>query len=221
VAKRKLGNKSFYSDKELREIADELISAVTIPVNVEAEMDHRVLNLIEVEAILRGSDNIFLSDCGCRSIHKNCDSPLDTCIAINVAEDYAEKNPANNPHRINVEEALEVLRKSHEVGLVHMAYVFKGEDKPQLICSCCPCCCHTLGGILRHGITTQVLTSKFISVDDDTRCINCGKCVERCVFGARAMVKGKKKLDKTLCFGCGLCVSTCSKEAIKLVRRLI
>ena len=221
MVKRKLGSKSFYRDKELIEIADELTSAVTIPVNVEVEMDHHVLNLTEVEAILSGSDNIFLSDCGCRSIHNNCDSPLDTCISINLTEDYAEKNPANNPHRINVEEALEVLRKSHEVGLVHMAYVFKGEDKPQLICSCCPCCCHTLGGILRHGITTQVLTSKFISVDDDTRCINCGTCVERCVFGARTMAKGKKKLDKTLCFGCGLCVSTCPKEAIKLVMRSI
>jgi len=217
AARKKTG--SFYSDKELKEIADELTSAVTIPVNIEVELDHRVLDLSEVESVLKSSENIFLSECGCRTIHGNCDSPLDTCISINVAEDYAEKNPANNPRKISVEEAIEALRSSHKAGLVHMAYVFRGEDKPQLICSCCPCCCHTLGGILRQGVTTQVLTSKLIANDIDSKCINCGKCVERCNFDARKMAKGKKKFDQAKCFGCGLCISTCPNNAISLVKR--
>ena len=210
---------NFYSDKELKEIAKGLTSAVSIPVNVEVEVDHRVLDLGEIESIIKSSENIFLSDCGCRTIHGNCNSPLDTCISINVPDDYAEKNPDNNPRKISVEEAIEALRRSHKAGLVHMAYVSRGEDKPQLICSCCPCCCHTLGGILRQGVTTQVLTSKLIATDIDSRCNNCGKCVERCVFEARKMVKGKKKFDQIRCFGCGLCVSTCQNDAIKLVKR--
>ena len=216
---KKVTKRSYYSEKELKDIAGDLTSALAVPVNVEIEAKHRVLDLSEVEKILGGSENIFLQDCGCRKLHHNCDSPLDTCLAISVGSDYAEKWPDNHSRKVNVEEALVALRRSHEAGLVHMAYVFKGEEKPQLICSCCTCCCHTLGGIVGHGITTQVLTSKLIAVDDDSRCIECGKCVERCALGARRFDDGKKRYDKTRCFGCGLCVSTCSEGAIKLVER--
>ena len=216
---KKVTKRSYYSEKELRDIAGDLTSAVAVPVNVEIEAKQRVLDLSEVEKILMGSENIFLQDCGCRKLHHNCDSPLDTCLAVNVGSDYAEKWPDNRSRKVNVEEALDALRRSHEAGLVHMAYVFKGEEKPQLICSCCTCCCHTLGGIVGHGITTQVLTSKLIAVDDESRCIECGKCVERCVLGARSIDDGKKRYDKMRCFGCGLCVSTCPEGAIKLVER--
>ncbi|HIH88881.1 TPA: 4Fe-4S binding protein [Candidatus Bathyarchaeota archaeon] len=187
--------------------------------NAEIEAEHRVLDLSEVEKILRGSENIFLQDCGCRTIHKNCDNPLDTCFSVNVGSDYAEKWPGQHARRVTVEEALAALRRSHEAGLVHMAYVFKGEEKPQLICSCCTCCCHTLGGIVGHGITTQVLTSKLMAEDDDGKCINCGVCVKRCVLGARTMVAGKKAYDASRCLGCSLCTTTCPTGAIKLAER--
>jgi Pyruvate/2-oxoacid:ferredoxin oxidoreductase delta subunit len=178
-----------------------------------------VLDLSEVEKILRDSENIFLQDCGCRTLHHNCDAPLDTCLAVNVTDDYAEKWPDRPTRRVTVEEALAALRRSHDAGLVHMAYVFKGEDKPQLVCSCCTCCCHTLGGIVYHGITTQVLTSKLIAEDDDANCTGCGRCVERCVLGARKMVNGAKRYDPSRCLGCGLCATTCPTNAIKMVER--
>ncbi len=209
----------YYSEKELRDIAADLTSVVTVPVSLEIEAEHRVLDLSEVEKILRGSENIFLQDCGCRKLHHNCDYPLDICLAVNVSPDYAEKWPDNNCRRASVDQALAALRRSHETGLVHMAYVFKGEEEPQLICSCCTCCCHTLGGIVDHGITTQVLTSKLIAEDDDAKCINCGKCVKRCSLAARHMNNGSKKFDASKCLGCGLCVTTCPTYAIKLVDR--
>ena len=209
----------YYTEKELWDIANSLESAVTLPVNVEMEADHRVFDLSEVEKILRDSEYIFLNDCGCRSIHKNCDNPLDTCLAVNVGPDYPEKGEGLNSRRVTVEEALDALLRSHEAGLVHMAYVMMGNKKPFLICSCCTCCCHTLGGLLRHGIHTQVLTSKLIAEDDGSKCIDCGECVKRCVFGARSMVDGEKTYDETRCFGCGLCVYRCPSSAIKLVDR--
>ena len=209
----------YYTEKELRDIANSLESAVTLPVNVEMEADHRVFDLSEVEKILRDSEYTFLNDCGCRSIHKNCDNPLDTCLAVNVGPDYTEKGEGRNSRRVTVEEALDALRRSHEAGLVHMAYVMKGDEKPFLICSCCTCCCHTLGGLLRHGFHTQVLTSKLIAEDDESKCIDCGECVKRCVFGARNMEDGEKKYDEIRCFGCGLCVSRCPSSAIRLVDR--
>lgn len=44
---------SDYTEEELRAQARELESAVTIPANVEIEADHRVLDLGEVEKLLR------------------------------------------------------------------------------------------------------------------------------------------------------------------------
>ena len=209
----------YYSEKELRSIAADLTSAEAIPVNVEIEAEHRVFDFSEVEKILKHSENIFLQDCGCRSQFHNCDAPLDTCLVVNVGADYAEKWPNNHSKRVDVDEALRALRRSHEAGLVHMAYVSKGDEEPQLICSCCTCCCHTLGGIVDHGITTQVLTSKLIAQDDEAKCVGCGKCVERCLLGARKMTGGKMDYDASKCLGCGLCITTCQKGAIKLVDR--
>ncbi|MGQ9680858.1 MAG: hypothetical protein ACUVV4_08905 [Candidatus Bathyarchaeia archaeon] len=209
----------YYTEKEPVEIAESFKLAVTLPVDVEIKADHRVLDLNGVEKILRDSKLIFLNDCGCRTLHRNCGNPLDTCIAVNVKPDYAEKNKEYNPRRVTVEEALASLRKSHEAGLVHMAYIMKSDDKPLLTCSCYTCCCHTVGG-LRHGIHTKVLSSKLIADDDDSKCINCGECVKRCVLGARKMQDGVKKYEQIKCFGFGLCVSTYPSNVIMLVKRL-
>jgi Pyruvate/2-oxoacid:ferredoxin oxidoreductase delta subunit len=209
-----------YTEEELKEQAASIEKAVTLPVNVEVEAEHRVLDLSEVEKLLRGAKNIVLQDCGCRADKRNCNSPLDTCVSLDVKDDYVERYSQYHPRFVTVEEALDALRRSHEAGLVHMAYVLKGSDKVSPICSCCPCCCHTLGGLTRFGISTQVLTSKLVAQDDDSKCIDCGRCVERCVFGARAMVDGKKRYDATRCFGCGLCVTTCPEGAVSLVERM-
>lgn len=208
-----------YTDDELRAQARELESAVTIPVNVEVDADQRVLDLSEVERILRQASRIVLQDCGCRADKGNCDAPRDVCINIDPPEDYVTKYGMYHAHESILEEALNALKRSHEAGLVHMAYTMKGSDRATVICSCCTCCCHTLGGLLRHGIATQVLTSRFVAEQDPQKCIGCGRCVERCVFGARDLETGELKYDRFKCFGCGLCVSTCPGLAITLISR--
>jgi Pyruvate/2-oxoacid:ferredoxin oxidoreductase delta subunit len=208
-----------YTDEELREQAGELECTVTIPVNLEVRADHRVLDLGEVEKILRKARRIVLQDCGCRTDKGNCDAPRDVCISIEPAKDYVSKFTKYHPRESTLEEALSALRRSHEGGLVHMAYTMKDNDHPTLICSCCPCCCHTLGGLLRHGIATHVLTSKFVAKQDSEKCVSCGRCVDRCVFGARDLDNGEFRYDQSSCFGCGLCVSTCSAGAIILALR--
>lgn len=121
---------SDYTDEELRDQARELENAVTIPVNVEIKADHRVLDLGEVEKILRKATKIVLQDCGCRADKGNCDAPRDVCISIEPPEDYMTKLARYNPHESTLEEALNALRRSHEAGLVHMAYTMKGNDHP-------------------------------------------------------------------------------------------
>ena len=141
------------------------------------------------------------------------------CLSVNKTADELLADEKYNSREIPVHEAMKVLKRSHEAGLVHMSYTMKGDSKPGLICSYCACCCHTLGSLVRNGIHTQVLTSKYIAIDDSGKCTDCGICVDRCVFQARNMVYGKLAYDNVLCHGCGLCVSTCETDAIFLVDR--
>lgn len=212
-------NHRFYSDKDLQNIAEDIDKVVTIPVNMVIEAEHRVFDLSEVEKILRESQKIVVQNCGCRLEYGNCDSPLDVCLLFDKEADNAISDSKYNPREITVEEALRVLRRSHEAGLVHMAYVMKGETKPGLLCSCCSCCCHTLGGLLKYGIHAKVLTSKLIASDLHENCSNCGECIKRCVFGARTMIEDELVFDASKCFGCGLCVSVCPSNVIGMVVR--
>jgi Pyruvate/2-oxoacid:ferredoxin oxidoreductase delta subunit len=210
-------DEKYYTLKQLTEIAADIEKAITIPVNTAIEAEHRVFDLSEVEKILRAANRIAVQDCGCKTENNNCDAPRDVCLSLDDEVEYALEH--SNGREITVEEALDVLKRSHEAGLVHMAYVMKGKDKPGLLCSCCSCCCHTLGGLLRYGIHAEVLTSKLVAMDDATRCDDCGDCVPRCVFQARIMVDDKLVFDLEKCFGCGLCASVCPQDAIKMVPR--
>jgi len=194
--------------------------AVTVPVNVEIEAEHLVLNLENVKQILSKARTISIMDCSCRVKLGHCDAPVNTCIDMN---ETAERNIRNGVAReITLDEALDVLKKTHEAGLVHMA-LGQGEFyEPGVInsvCSCCSCCCSILSGILRFGLAPHLLKSQAISVTDTSACTECGVCVDRCQFGAREMVNGSLSFNPELCFGCSLCVSTCPTNAITLVAK--
>ncbi len=209
----------FYSKKRVDEITQELGEIIVIPVNRAFEGKNRVYSLIEMEGILRSAKKIASGQCGCRREYGNCDAPTDGCISLDAVAEYYLENEPTTDNEITVERALELLRKSHEAGLVHISYTMKDDEKPGLICSCCPCCCHTLGSLARNGTHPKMLTSKYIARNDDESCIQCGECTNRCAFTARYMVNEALVYDDTKCFGCGLCVSTCPENAIDLIRR--
>jgi hypothetical protein len=53
-------------------------------------------------------------------MYRHCDSPLEVCLDMNeVAERQIELGWARE---ITLDETLRVLEKTHEAGLVHMAY---------------------------------------------------------------------------------------------------
>lgn len=217
-------------DKEwLEKGADERWkSLITIPINVEIEAEHTILNVEKAMEYLEKAHTIVVCDCFCRDLRQNCDAPLNVCLLFDDKAEYLlteeGRETVNSIRVITKEEARDILRISHEAGLVLTAQVvhdFPGAElKPDeifTICSCCSCCCCQLSAILRYGLAPHLLTSDITSVTDSVKCTSCGVCVDRCQFGAREVVDDSITVKSELCFGCGLCVSTCPSNAITLV----
>lgn len=209
--------KSDWTREELEKEYVNTMTAVTIPVNIHIEGQQRVLDLSEMKEILEKANLISLGTCGCRKDLKKCDAPLDVCISLDKeAENMIKKGVAK---KANLEKALAALKRSHAAGLVHIAYTFDGSEKPDVVCSCCSCCCHSMSALVRFGMPEAVVSSKYVALNDLETCVNCGTCIERCQFRARRLENGKLVYDKAGCFGCGVCVSTCPTKSISLVKR--
>jgi ferredoxin len=196
----------------------ERVQAVTIPINMKIQAEHQILSLEYAKGLLKSADLITSMDCVCRIENNNCDAPKNNCLSLNERarkilenENYKELNP----RKIDIDEAIEVLKESYKAGLVHMAYAVNNEDINEF-CSCCSCCCVALSATLKFGIFPGLLTAIMTEETDPSKCNDCGLCVDRCKFGARKIMENELVVNRSLCYGCGLCVGSCPTNAIKL-----
>ena len=156
-----------------------------------------------------------LRDCICRRQqdlvgNRKCDFPLNVCLNFSVKE-----RPVG-PHNITQEEALKVLDKTEEIGLVHtVSNIARGIF---YVCNCCGCCCSILRGITQFGIQQSVAKANYYAVVDPEQCAACGICEERCQVNA-CSVDEVATIDLAKCIGCGLCVTGCPNDAVKLSLR--
>lgn len=194
------------------------MTAITVPVDIAIRSQQRILDLSEVEKILRGASLIALGRCYCKEKLKRCDSPVDVCLRLD--KNAEESIKTGSARRVDLDEARTALTRSHEAGLVHIAYTSEGDEKPDMICSCCSCCCWSMSALVRFGIPDAVVESQYIAVNNLETCANCGRCVERCQFKARNINNGALEYDERMCFGCGVCVSTCPTQSISLSPRV-
>jgi NAD-dependent dihydropyrimidine dehydrogenase PreA subunit len=166
--------------------------------------------------ILEQAKSISIRNCECRVTYKNCDNPLQTCLALNnFSDELMERGVSEN---ISLENAEKILQIANQHGLVHQAIYadwLKGEVFD--LCSCCPCCCQYLRTFLNYGVKHHIAKSGLIAKVNLDKCNGCGKCVERCIFHARKMENGKIIVRKENCYGCGLCTTTCLNGASKLI----
>ena len=201
--------------------ARHIAAGITLPIYEEIQLKNTVLNLDSVKRYLYKAKKIAVKDCICRTKRKHCDAPIDNCLLLNDAAEMSLSKSSS--HEVSVDEALEIVERAHEAGLVPMAYIRTDTPKPEgvnFICNCCSCCCGTMGVSLMFGRDAHLVKSIATTTTDDSKCTSCGICVDRCHFGARKVVDGKLQYDKDLCFGCGLCVDTCPTKAITLIQLL-
>jgi NAD-dependent dihydropyrimidine dehydrogenase PreA subunit len=186
-----------------------------IPVNVSVQAKTHILDFESVAEMVKKAGTLAVTKCTCRLTARKCDRPLDTCIQVNSAAAYALSRGTGR--KIDVQEALDILSRAEEEGLIHVT--MNKHDVEHFICNCCPCCCQTMPILIKGGIRV-VDPSRYRAEIDDELCTGCGTCHERCYFGALRWENGpgsSSRVDPEKCMGCGLCKVACPEGAIELV----
>ncbi|MBM3151575.1 MAG: 4Fe-4S ferredoxin [Chloroflexi bacterium] len=175
-----------------------------------------VLPYDDVRAILLAARSFNVRDCICRVQkdqlgERRCDSPNAVCLNFS----NTERSP--RPGDISQAEALALLDKVEEVGLVHT--VSNVVDGVGYVCNCCGCCCGILRGVTEWGIPESVAYANYYAEIDPAICTDCGVCNDRCQVGAIMEGDGSSLVTREKCIGCGLCVTGCDTGAARLQRK--
>ena len=188
-----------------------------IPVSRSISAEMRVMPYEEAEEIIKSQSKILVAPCICRKEHaiagKGCDRPLEACLVFGAGAYYYEENGLGR--FISQEEALRLLKKAQDSGLV----LQPGNAKKSVnICMCCGCCCQILKNLKTLENPAAALCTNYYAEVDEKACVACGTCVERCQMDA-VTVEAVAQIDRRKCIGCGLCVVTCETEAIRLAAK--
>ncbi len=187
-----------------------------IPIQETVDAQQTVLAFEEVTGYLRDAKYISVQDCACRVSKGGCDAPVDVCMALGYSAKYLVDRDMGR--LIGLEEALTVLERARDAGLVHMTS--NTRNKVDFICNCCSCCCGLMGTVTQLGGSAMDIASNFHAVVDVENCLACGICDDACPVRA-ITIEDMAEVDEALCIGCGVCVTQCPEDALALVRRAV
>lgn len=192
-----------------------------IPMNLEIPDTREVIPSIDrAEEILKKCYRFAVIKCLCRAAKdqdhsRTCDYPVDdVCLLFDEVADG--ELAAGSAKELTLEEALDVLRRCREDGLVQL---ISNAEHPLCICNCCECCCLCLRSMRRFEDTVAEVSRYAADAAGRERCVGCGACVKICPMEACAVEHGSVQVKGQQCIGCGLCVSRCPKGVLKMAKR--
>jgi NAD-dependent dihydropyrimidine dehydrogenase PreA subunit len=190
----------------------------TIPVGRSIRAETNILPYERAERLVSEQKHFLVAPCICRKERKmvgeGCDKPEESCLVLGWGVDYYRRNGIGRV--ITKEEALEILKRADEAGLVLQP---TNAQKIVNICCCCGCCCQVLKNVKRHPRPASVVASPFVAMHDPETCKNCGNCISRCQMDALYLDGDRVVFNSERCIGCGLCVTTCPTHSLTLVRK--
>lgn len=189
-----------------------------IVIDKEIEVgEQKILPTQTIEGLIEKFDDIAVGHCFCRHHEDLLGNPCkqtkdrENCFTFGKSARFTSEQ--GFARIISKEEALKILKRAEEDGLVHKAYhpSFDIKRDETSICNCCTCCCGQAGG-------PTVNATNYISQVDHDICVGCGTCVEHCHTNSMKL-NDDEKAESTadLCIGCGICAYFCPENAISLV----
>lgn len=175
----------------------------------------------QVASYIGKYEPLAVSTCYCRHEAKlldendDCGKPNEVCMQFGMAAQFVIDR--GMCRKISKEEAIEILKKCEEAGLVHSTI---NRQEIDWLCNCCNDHCVILQKALAQPKPGLALNSGFQPARDPELCKACGICVERCP--SASLIMGEQdvpKADFDRCIGCGVCASGCPEDAITLMER--
>lgn len=190
-----------------------------ITVDRKIKVGNRIHTYDQVKTYIDKYDTIGVGACFCRhaarlrgeDIHG---LPLDVCMWFGPRAEFAVERLGSR--RVNKQEALAVLRRAEEAGLLHMSR--NTTEEIDFLCNCDRWHCEVVTQVLKNPKPGLMFNSGFRPQVDSERCTGCGICIDRCPPGALKVEEGDDtpRLDPDRCFGCAVCASGCPEEAIEM-----
>lgn len=193
----------------------------TIPIGLEVDHDIEIANFDNIKQLFNNVDGPFvIIDCVCRQqqeiLGEQCHatSRSEACMGFgHMAKSYID---AGWGREITREEALEVLKKNEEEGLIFQP---GNSQKADFVCSCCSCCCGGLRNLKQLPNPADFVTSNYYAEINPDLCTGCGTCIDRCQMEAISQVDDVSIVNRKRCIGCGNCIFVCPDNAILLNKK--
>jgi Pyruvate/2-oxoacid:ferredoxin oxidoreductase delta subunit len=182
---------------------------------------NRIHTYDQVKSYIERSEPLAVSTCYCRHQGKlldeesHCGRPDDVCLTLGRGAQFVIDRGLGR--RIDKEEAMKVLDRSEEAGLVHCT---NNRQEIDFLCNCCSCHCVILKNARAHPKPGLAVNSGFQPRWDSELCISCETCLERCPMNALKMDdQDRPHVNLDRCIGCGVCATGCLSEAIEMEER--
>jgi len=168
--------------------------------------------------------------CYCRHkmehLGKACKHSMNVCMSFNeVALSLSKHGIAKT---ITKEEALDIVKKCRDEGLVQIGSNMQNEIT--WLCNCCGCCCEALVAYKKLDYNPRIETNWYAHNNID-KCTSCSMCIRKCPVNAISLIKESKdqqtqegmktfaKIDMDRCIGCGVCTRFCPPKCLSMERR--
>jgi ferredoxin len=192
-----------------------------VPVEKSIEFEEVSTNYDDIKALIESADDpIMVANCICKQLKDIMKDPCkitdrrEVCMAFGVSAQLFIDQERGKP--ISKREAIEILRKNQEEGLILQP---DNSQKLSFVCSCCSCCCESLSKVVSFPNPARILITNYYANVDSELCTACGTCVEICQMAAISLDDYESHIEPVRCIGCGNCVTHCPSEAIKLLKR--
>lgn len=157
-----------------------------IPIEQAIDGETRIASYEEVSKYLNESDIFSVSDCACRASREAMGEGCghlkeDMCIQLGHAAEYYIRT--GRGREISREEAIEIIKKAEENGLMHSIPNTDGPGKTHAICNCCGCGCFSMR-LSNMWTNPDMVRSNYVSQVNEDNCVACGECVENCPTNA-------------------------------------
>ncbi|MBD3404867.1 MAG: 4Fe-4S ferredoxin [Candidatus Lokiarchaeota archaeon] len=190
-----------------------------IPVNKSISTDLEIYPYETAEEMIKSAKSWAVRECICKKQQKalgnECNYPNTVCLVMSPRSEHEFDN-SELDRVITKNQALDILHDAEEAGLVHCA--MNVVEKHYYICNCCTCCCGILRGISEFNQPYVLVKSDYVATVDESSCIACGICVDRCQFEA-ITIGDIAEINLDRCIGCGVCGIACPEDALSLVER--